>query len=236
MWAEKVAAARLSRVEDAGTCRLFSSARWPSWNRWWQDDQKEEPMTKRLVACCDGTWNTPQEKCGGVLCPTNVAKLKPAIPCHDRQGMEQKPFYNEGVGTGRVDHWLGGVFGWGISKHIRAVYSFLVKEYEPGDEIFLFGFSRGAYTARSVAGLVRNCGILKPYYIDVDAARPWQARGFHDAALPTAHPHDPQHRRDTTVRAGLEPGAAPQRGVAHGERLHSPVLAVQPGGLPEPPA
>jgi uncharacterized protein (DUF2235 family) len=80
--------------------------------------------------------------------------------------MEQKPFYNEGVGTGRLDHLLGGAFGWGISKHVRKVYRFLVKEYEPGDEIFLFGFSRGAYTARSVAGFIRNCGILKPEYRD----------------------------------------------------------------------
>jgi uncharacterized protein (DUF2235 family) len=62
---------------------------------------------------------------------------------------------------------LGGITGAGIDKNIKDIYTFLILNYEPGDEIYLFGFSRGAYTARSIGGLIRNCGILKPEYIEL---------------------------------------------------------------------
>jgi len=70
-------------------------------------------------------------------------------------------FYDAGVGTRRFEHVIGGAFGFGLSSKVKDAYRFLIETYEPGDEIFLFGFSRGAYTARSTAGLIRNCGILR---------------------------------------------------------------------------
>ena len=72
------------------------------------------------------------------------------------------PYYLDGVGTKSwVDKLPGGVFGSGLWHNVQKAYQFLVDYYEPGDEIYLFGFSRGAYTARSVVGMLRKCGILK---------------------------------------------------------------------------
>jgi uncharacterized protein (DUF2235 family) len=128
-------------------------------------------MTKRLVICCDGTWNTPDETDQGAPVSTNVTKLALAIAGHDSAGIEQQMFYSKGVGTGRFDHWIGGGLGVGLSQRIKDAYMFVVDNYDAGDELFLFGFSRGAYTARSLAGFVRNAGILKRQYAGrLDAA------------------------------------------------------------------
>ena len=76
---------------------------------------------------------------------------------------EQITYYLKGVGTnGWYDQKLGGLHGVGLSSNIREVYTFLVEHYEDGDKVFLFGFSRGAYTARSLAGLIFKCGIMHP--------------------------------------------------------------------------
>jgi uncharacterized protein (DUF2235 family) len=121
---------------------------------------------KRLVVCCDGTWNTPDQVKDGKSSPTNVAKLARAVLTpQDARGIEQRMYYHKGVGTGRFDHFRGGALGWGLSRNVQDAYMFLVENYDgPDDEIFLFGFSRGAYTARSVAGLLRNSGLLKREY------------------------------------------------------------------------
>jgi uncharacterized protein (DUF2235 family) len=119
---------------------------------------------KRLIVCADGTWNRPDEKSKktGKPTPTNVEKLHEAVP-HVANGIAQVAHYESGVGTGNLlDRLFGGAIGKGIDRHIRNCYQFLVDEYEKGDEIYLFGFSRGAYTARSLAGLIRNSGILRP--------------------------------------------------------------------------
>jgi uncharacterized protein (DUF2235 family) len=118
----------------------------------------------RLIVCCDGTWNTPDEEVHGQVTPTNVAKLARAVATGEGSG--QTLFYEPGVGTTPDDHLVGGAFGLGLSQNIRNAYRFLAQTYRPGDEIFLFGFSRGAYTARSLAGLIRNCGILRPQDAD----------------------------------------------------------------------
>lgn len=123
-------------------------------------------MAKRLVVCCDGTWNRPDEIREGVAAPTNVVKLWLGVASQDSHGTSQVAHYVEGVGTRRFEHIRGGAFGFGLSRNVLDGYRFLVQEYEPGDELFLFGFSRGAYTARSTAGLVRNCGILKREHLD----------------------------------------------------------------------
>jgi uncharacterized protein (DUF2235 family) len=118
------------------------------------------------VICCDGTWSVPDQHCDGRPCPTNVATTALSVLPHDSSGATQAVYYGRGIGTGRWDHLTGGAFGVGISRHILDAYTFLIDEYVPGDELFLFGFSRGAYTARSLAGLIRNCGIVKREFRD----------------------------------------------------------------------
>lgn len=109
-------------------------------------------MSKRLVVCCDGTWQKADSPY-----PTNVAKLFQAIPIDPGNVV----FYGEGVGTGDLaDQILGGALGWGIDKNIQDAYRFLCSNYSFGDQIYLFGFSRGAYTVRSLAGLIRATGML----------------------------------------------------------------------------
>ncbi|HJQ46692.1 MAG TPA: DUF2235 domain-containing protein [Amycolatopsis sp.] len=110
-------------------------------------------MTKRLVVCCDGTWNSLKQ-----AAPTNVVHLYDALPPTDPT---QLAYYHAGVGTLPWERISGGAFGFGLSRNVRECYRFLVENFEPGDEVFLFGFSRGAYTARSTAGFIRNCGILR---------------------------------------------------------------------------
>lgn len=113
-------------------------------------------MSKSLVICCDGTWNTPDQKS-----PTNVTKIALALADADADGREQRVFYHRGVGSSPRERLRGGAFGYGLSRNVRDTYRFLVQNYEPGDRLYFFGFSRGAFTARSAAGFVRNCGILR---------------------------------------------------------------------------
>lgn len=123
-------------------------------------------MTKRIVVCCDGTWNTPDEQQHGVRTPTNVSKVALAVAPRGSDGIEQATYYHPGVGTTRSDKFAGGAFGVGLSHDVVSAYRYVVATYEPGDELYLFGFSRGAFTARSAAGFIRNCGILRPEHAD----------------------------------------------------------------------
>jgi uncharacterized protein (DUF2235 family) len=118
-------------------------------------------MPKRIVVCCDGTWNTPDQKDRGEIRPSNVAKAALSIAPQDSNGMAQQVYYDKGVGTEWYDKIRGGISGEGISKNIRQAYVHLAENYEEGDEVFFFGFSRGSYTVRSAAGLIRNSGLLK---------------------------------------------------------------------------
>ena len=105
---------------------------------------------KRIVLCFDGTWNEPDDS-------TNVQRFYQSVK-HD--GRKQIAKYFEGVGTHVYDKISGGLLWKGISKNIKEGYRYLVQQYEFGDEIFLVGFSRGAYTARSLVGLIRKVGLL----------------------------------------------------------------------------
>ncbi|GLP71466.1 uncharacterized protein (DUF2235 family) [Streptomyces sp. SAI-126] len=118
-------------------------------------------MAKRLVVCCDGTWNLADQPS-----KTNVAKVALAVRRRSAAGTEQRVYYHSGVGTNRRERLRGGAFGVGLSRNVLDAYRFLVHTFEPGDSLYLFGFSRGAFTARSLAGLVRNCGILRPEQVD----------------------------------------------------------------------
>ncbi|MET7599025.1 DUF2235 domain-containing protein [Streptomyces sp. NPDC004082] len=118
-------------------------------------------MAKRLVVCCDGTWNYADQPS-----KTNVAKVALSVRQGSAVGKDQRVYYHSGVGTDRWERLRGGAFGVGLSRNVAEAYRFLVETYEPDDELFLFGFSRGAFTARSLAGLVRNCGILRREHAD----------------------------------------------------------------------
>ena len=116
-------------------------------------------MKKRIVICSDGTWNKPEENLEKDF-PTNVLKLARAIKPIGNDGLPQQIFYDWGVGAD-YGHVSGGVTGKGVEKNILDAYRYIVQNYNPGDEIYLFGFSRGAYTMRALSGLINNCGILK---------------------------------------------------------------------------
>lgn len=140
-------------------------------------------MSKRIVICFDGTWNTPGEKFKGLAAlhqrfgglPKDRAKLEAGLQGNGaglvetnvcrmfratRRGPSQLKWYDGGVGTEWFNRLRGGAFGVGLSRNIREGYKFLSDTYEDGDDIFIFGFSRGAYTARSLVGMIRNCGLL----------------------------------------------------------------------------
>jgi len=115
-----------------------------------------------IVICCDGTWNTPDQKEGGVPVPTNVARLFNAVADTEENGTKQHKYYHPGVGSGKSlwDKIIGGGTGLGLDQNIMSAYYELTRNYTDGDKIFLFGFSRGAYTARSLAGFISICGLL----------------------------------------------------------------------------
>jgi uncharacterized protein (DUF2235 family) len=114
---------------------------------------------KRIFICADGTWNRPEEDLEKDE-PTNVLRLARAVSPLDDAGVPQVVFYDWGLGSYHSGA-RGGGFGDGINKNIMDGYRFLVQNYDPGDEIYLIGFSRGAYTVRSLWGLIYTVGILK---------------------------------------------------------------------------
>lgn len=119
---------------------------------------------KRIITCSDGTWNRPNITEDGVIIKTNVQKIFDCIEKRDLgNDTIQLKYYDEGVGAqgNLLTRMLNGATGKGIDTNIVDAYKFICWNYEPGDQIFLFGFSRGAYTARSLAGLIRKCGIIK---------------------------------------------------------------------------
>jgi hypothetical protein len=118
---------------------------------------------RNIVICCDGTGN---EYCDS---NSNVVKLYHAM----EQSAQQVVYYHPGVGTMGVQQaltaagktwtkWFGLGFGYGLSENIADAYRFLMQNYHPGDQVFVFGFSRGAYTARALCGLLEMCGLLRP--------------------------------------------------------------------------
>lgn len=138
---------------------------------------------KRLVICCDGTW---QRLYGGAL--TNVALTARAVSPHDRSNNPQIVYYSMGVGASLsgLSLWQG-MTGDDLDDHLLDAYLFLNLNYEPGDQIYLFGFSRGAYTVRSLAGLLRKCGVLRRAHVDkardaLDLYRRRIASDSHEAA------------------------------------------------------
>lgn len=158
-----------------------------------------------LVICCDGTWNTPDQLDKGVPAPTNVVRLYNAVADFDAKGIAQTTYYHPGVGTNGTwwDKAVGGGTGAGLDNNIMSAYQKLCYCYQPGDAIYLFGFSRGAYTVRSLGGFIACCGLLKiadlkpadvwknietlltqGYRRKTETRKDWDARGwqFHNTA------------------------------------------------------
>jgi len=123
-------------------------------------DQAGHSRPKNIVLCSDGTGNSAIKDRG-----TNVFKLYEAVDIHgyrsDPQLPEQIAFYDDGVGTQTLLplKLLGQAFGWGLARNVKDLYLELARVYDPGDKLFLFGFSRGAFTIRTLAGLIQCCGI-----------------------------------------------------------------------------
>lgn len=111
---------------------------------------------KRLVFCFDGTTNRVSDRF-----PTNVVKTAQSLSPVAEDGTAQLIYYDQGVGTDEGESVRGGAFGYGLDRNLVEAYLFLVFNYTVGDELYVFGFSRGAYTARSFVGMLRNCGILR---------------------------------------------------------------------------
>jgi uncharacterized protein (DUF2235 family) len=115
----------------------------------------QSAVTKRRLALfLDGTWNQVSDN-------TNVWRFRALFSPVSPDGCEQRAYYSTGLGTKFGEKVRGGMFGTGIDDAITSAYEWLMENYQPGDEIFIFGFSRGAYTARSLSGFVSKCGLLQ---------------------------------------------------------------------------
>lgn len=117
---------------------------------------------KNIIICCDGTGNDFGEE------NSNIVKL---FSCLKKDDDKQIVYYDPGVGTPstynsfnpltrKLKYMFGAAFGYGISDNIMQAYKFLMQNYNEGDEVSLFGFSRGAYTVRAIAGLLHTCGLM----------------------------------------------------------------------------
>jgi uncharacterized protein (DUF2235 family) len=127
---------------------------------------------RNIIICCDGTGNEISENI------SNVLKLYRCLRKTEKTSPRQLVYYDPGVGTlARPDPWhrlkqdfnaiLGLATGYGLDDNVLAAYSFLVHHYQAGDAIYLFGFSRGAYTVRVLAGLIHKVGLISPEQVNL---------------------------------------------------------------------
>ncbi|WP_085865637.1 phospholipase effector Tle1 domain-containing protein [Pseudooctadecabacter jejudonensis] len=156
---------------------------------------------KRIVIFIDGTWNRPDAEH-----PTNVVRLARCVQHRTDSGMPQVVLYTAGVGSGsgnnrlarKMDRVFGGTLGWGLLSIMEDMYRRLVFAYEPGDEVMIFGFSRGAFAARSLVGFIRSAGICgRDRLRDIPAA----VARYVDRA-PETHP---RHEDSYAFRLGFSP-------------------------------
>ena len=119
--------------------------------------RRSDSVPKNIVFCADGTWNHPGETDAGVVANTNVYKFFKAL----QSTSAQVPTYDDGVGADGtpIDQLMGGAIGDGLFRKIKDGYTSIAHSYDPGDQVYIFGFSRGAYTARSLAGMIAVCGL-----------------------------------------------------------------------------
>jgi uncharacterized protein (DUF2235 family) len=127
---------------------------------------------KRIVLCFDGTWNKPADEAlpADKRVETNVSRFYQSVRDRAADGTKQVKWYDEGVGTKWYDQYIGGAIGAGLEFNIVQGYEYLARQYEAGDEVYILGFSRGAYTARSLVGMIRNCGLILPKHLALRVA------------------------------------------------------------------
>ena len=166
---------------------------------------------KNIVLCSEGTGNSTIKNRG-----TNVYKLYEAVDLETPPGgRPQVVFYDDGVGTGGLKplRVLGGAFGYGFARNVRDLYTDLARVYQPGDSIYLFGFSRGAYTVRALGGLIATCGILNGNELTEEGLRAGVAKAYHvyrlrfrpDRDQPMATERAKEFLRNHPVHQPLDP-------------------------------
>ncbi|KIX09379.1 uncharacterized protein Z518_00458 [Rhinocladiella mackenziei CBS 650.93] len=180
---------------------------------------------KRLIVTCDGTWLDSDNGLmnGQKQPPSNVSRIGWAIKDTSRDGIPQIVNYQAGVGTagGPAARVVGGATGLGLKENMREAYTYLAINWKPGDEIFLMGFSRGAFTARSTGGMIGALGLLTrlglPYFNEI--FEDWEHRfddryvsKFPNVPFPEKGPFD-QRYVDELARRGLT-------------TLHIPIKAI----------
>lgn len=179
---------------------------------------------KRIAIFIDGTWNRPD-----AANPTNVVRLSRCVKHYDRTtDTPQMVIYSPGVGSGRgntafgrkLDRVFGGSLGWGLLHIIEETYRNLVIAYEQGDEVFIFGFSRGAFAARSLAGMIRSCGIAPRSHL----GRIPEAVARYVSRAPETHP---EHPHSYAFRANFAPDTATSRAEYNWRRKAGDTNAIQ---------
>jgi uncharacterized protein (DUF2235 family) len=116
-------------------------------------------MSRCLIVCIDGTWNSSAEKSRYFSYPTNVERIGQLLV---NDGERQQVIYLPGVGTGGfVDRVIGGIWGAGSNERLLSGYRFLCENYREGDRLAFFGFSRGAFAVRAIIGVIARLGILR---------------------------------------------------------------------------
>ncbi|KAK2010399.1 hypothetical protein LZ32DRAFT_681462 [Colletotrichum eremochloae] len=147
-----------------------------------EEEQPLETIPKRIIICCDGTWQSSVN--GRQDIPSNATRLARSIARtgtikrkkdpntqeDEEVTCQQVVYYSSGIGTGGgtslIENLRQATFGDGLVTEVIKAYNFVVMNYAPGDQVCCFGFSRGAYTARSVAGLITDIGIIQPKEMD----------------------------------------------------------------------
>src|SRR5258705_1734290 len=122
-------------------------------------------MSKNIVLLSDGTGNSAAK-----VFRTNVWRLSQILDLRDPAS--QITYYDDGVGTSSFKLFaaLGGIFGFGLKRNVIAIYSFCCRNYQPGDRIYCFGFSRGSFTIRIVAGMIASQGLIAYHDREADLA------------------------------------------------------------------
>jgi uncharacterized protein (DUF2235 family) len=177
---------------------------------------------KRIAIFLDGTWNRPDAEH-----PTNVVRLARCVQHYDQYGTGQHVIYIPGVGSGEantavgrsLDKLFGGALGWGLLDIMEEAYRHLCFVYEPGDEIQVFGFSRGAFAARSLVGLIRSCGIPPRRHL----ARIPEALAFYAERGDDTHPESP---RSYGFRRDFAPDTATSEAEYRDRRKHGDEGAI----------
>ena len=139
-------------------------------------------MPRKHILCFDGTWNHPDDEHGpDAEIVTNARRVFEAV-LDGPSVRDQVKWYDEGIGMHWYDRFSAGAFGLGVDYKIQEGYRYLAENHLDGDRVYLFGYSRGAYSARSLVGLIRKCGLLLPEHVDLTSDAYELYRMRHDRA------------------------------------------------------